>query len=224
MLNEKKALLLIGSPKTQRSTSESLGSYLLERLHERGYLCEKLHVLSTLKNNVEELFSKVNDADILIISSPLYVDTLPSPLIKAFEFISENNREKKSTKKQSLISILNNGFPEPFHNYTALKICQSFANKEGFQWLGGLSIGCGPAINGMPIKNLGGMTRNIVKALDITSQAIADCEGIPLEAIELASKQIIPSFIYTLIANKGWKTQAKKFNVHKDLYAKPYIE
>lgn len=224
MLNNKKALLLIGSPKKKNSTSESLGNYLLEGLHKKGYTSEKLHIISILKDDVKDLFAKVNDADIVIVSAPLYVDSLPSPLIKAFELIGQNRKGMLSFKKQRLVSIINNGFPESFHSNTALKICKIFADNAGFQWLGGLAIGCGPAINGMPIKNLGGMTRNIVKSLDITIDTIAKNESIPLEAINLVSKEIIPSWLYTLIANRAWKTQAKKFNAHKNLYTKPYIK
>ncbi|WMM24794.1 NAD(P)H-dependent oxidoreductase [Tissierella sp. MB52-C2] len=224
MLNDKKALLLIGSPKKKNSTSESLGNYVLEGLHKKGYTSEKLHIISILKDDVEVLFSKVNDADIVIVSAPLYVDSLPSPLIKAFELIGQNRKGMLSFKKQRFISIVNNGFPESFHSNTALKICKIFADNAGFQWLGGLAIGCGPAINGMPIKNSGGMTRNIAKSLDITIDTIAKNESIPLEAINLVSKEIIPSWLYTLIANRGWKTQARKFNAHKILYTKPYTK
>lgn len=224
MLNEKKALLLIGSPKKKNSTSESLGNYLLEGLNKKGYISEKLHIISILKDDVEGLFAKVNDADIVIVSAPLYVDSLPSPLIKAFELIGQNRKGMSNSKSQRFISIVNNGFPESFHSNTALKICKIFADNAGFQWLGGLAIGCGPAINGMPIKNLGGMTRNIVKSLDITIDTIAKNESIPLEAINLVSKEIIPSWLYTLIANRGWKIQARKFNAHKSLYIKPYIK
>ncbi|MBU5311325.1 NAD(P)H-dependent oxidoreductase [Tissierella carlieri] len=223
MLNDKKALLLIGSLKKKNSTSESLGNYLLEGLNDKGYICDKLHIISILKEDIESLFAKVNDADIVIVSAPLYVDSLPSPLIRAFELIGKNREERINSKKQSFISIVNNGFPESFHSNTALKICETFADKVGFQWFGGLAIGGGPAINSMPIKNLGGMTRNIVKSLDITIDAITKNESIPLEAINLVSKEMIPSWLYTLIASRGWKIQAKKFNAHKSLYIKPYI-
>ncbi|SDY80163.1 NAD(P)H-dependent FMN reductase [Proteiniborus ethanoligenes] len=224
MLKEKKALLLIGSPKVKNSTSESLGGYLLEGLIKVGYTSERLHIRSILKSNVEELFSGVNAADIIIISSPLYVDSLPSPLIRAFELIANNRNEKKIDKKQSLIAIVNSGFPEYFHNHTALRICENFACRNKFEWLGGFALGEGGAISGNPIKNLGGMTRNIVKALDMAAEAISNNESIPMEAIDLMSRKLIPIGMYTFIANRGWETQAKKFGVNKDLYARPYIK
>ena len=123
MLNERKALLLIGSPKIKNGTSEALGNYVLAGLNKKGYSCEKLHILTMLKNDVQQLFKKVNDADVLILSFPLYVDSLPSPLIRAFELIADNRKERGNSKRQNFISIVNCGFPEAFHNDTALRIC-----------------------------------------------------------------------------------------------------
>ncbi len=222
MLDERKALLLIGSPKKKNSTSESVGGYLLEELRKKGYICDRLHVLTALKDDIEELLSKVNDTDLLIISFPLYVDCLPSSLIRALELIGINRREKNITKKQSLIAISNNGFPESFHNYTALDICKNFASKSGFNWLGGFAMGSAGAISGRPIEQLGGMTRNKVAALNMTVEAIVNNNSIPSEAFELMSSNLMPTLLYTFAGNMGWKTQAKQYGSAKELYAKPY--
>lgn len=224
MLIEKKALLLIGSPKVKNSTSETLGGYLLERLGEKGYEVEKFNVAVTLKKDIQELLEKVNKADLLIIAFPLYVDSLPAPLIKVLELIYENRKETKNHKKQSLIAVINCGFPEAFHNITALKICENFSSKVGFNWLGGLKMGEGPMVNGRPLKELGGMFRNIVKAMDITIEAIANDKEVPLEAKNMFSKGLIPAWVYTFAGNMGWKPAAKKFNAHKRLYERPYAK
>lgn len=223
MLKEKKALLLIGSPKIKNSTSESLGNYLLEGLDKKGYVCEKLHILTSLKNSTEELLNKVNDTDILILSFPLYVDSLPSPVIRTLELIANHRRGRRVDKNQSFISIVNCGFPEAFHNDTVLKICKTFAEKNSFQWLGGLATGCGGAINGKAIEKLGGMTRNIVKALDTTVEAIANDRNIPSEAVTMMSSNLMPSWLYAFMGNLGWKSQAKQYNTAKKLYEKPYL-
>lgn len=221
MLNEKKALLLIGSPKVKNGSSEALGDYLLNRLNKE-YKCEKLHIASALKNNVEELLNNVQCADILILAFPIYVDSLPAPVIRALELIAEDRRVRKSDKRQGVISITNCGFPETLHNYTAIKICKNFADKNDFVWLGGLAMGCGPALGEKAIEQLGGMTRNIVKALDKTAEAILKDESIPSEAIDLMSRKLMPYFLYTTAGNLGWKAQAKRFNANKILHAKPY--
>lgn len=222
MLSGKKALLLIGSPKAKNSTSEALGDCLLNRLGKKGYECKKLAIASTLRNNVQVLLDSVQEADTIILSFPIYVDCLPAPVIKAMELIADNRRAIKSDKKQSIISITNCGFPEAFHNNTAIKICKSFADKNDFVWLGGFAMGCGPAINGKPVEQLGGMTRNIVRAMDMAAEAISRGEVISTEAFKLMSSKLMPVFLYTAVGNAGWKTQAKRFNANKKLYEKPY--
>ena len=222
MLNEKKVLLLIGSPKCKNSTSSALGEFLLKELNKKGYECMKIQVASTLRNNAQELLSSVQEADIIIFSFPIYVDCLPAPVIKAMELIGESRRTGKNEKKQGMLSITNCGFPEALHNHTAVKICRSFAKKNGFDWLGGFFMGCGPAINGKPVDQMGGMTRNIVKALDMAAEAITKEEEIPSEAFELMSRKMMPRFLYTAAGNAGWKAQAKKFKSKGDLYEKPY--
>ena len=224
MLKKKKALLLIGSPKVKNSTSESLGNYLVEGLNKKGWIYEKLNILSTLKNDEEELIQKVNDTDLLIISFPLYVDSLPSSLIKAIELIGVNRREKKNETNQSLVAIVNSGFPEAFQSDTALRICESFSKKANFKWLGGLAMGCGPTINGRPIEAFGGMTKKIVTALDMATEAIINDEIISSEAIEIMANKMFPTWLYTLVASQTWKGQAKRYNMQKELYAKPYLK
>ena len=83
-------------------------------------------------------------------------------------------------------------------------------------------MGSGPAINGRSLQEIGGMVRNIVKALDLATEAIANNENIPCGAIDAMSSKLIPTWLYTFFGNRSWKTQAKQFNIHKHLYAKPY--
>ncbi len=223
MLNKKKALLLIGSPKKKNGTSEALGNYLLKGLEKRDFAVEKIHAISIMKDTTEELHRKVNDCDILIITFPLYVDSLPAPLIAALESIGKNRKTIAVNKEQSLIAIANCGFPESFHNNVALRICKSFATDNSFKWIGGLTLGGGGSIDGRPIEKLGGMTRNIVKALDLATEAIVSNNHISKEAMDMMSGKLMPTWIYTLAGNRMWKTQGKKYNSHKKLYDKPYI-
>ncbi|AOT69615.1 NAD(P)H-dependent oxidoreductase [Geosporobacter ferrireducens] len=224
MLNQKKALLLIGSPKKRDSTSAALGNYLLNSLYQKGFIIEELHILSILKTDLQKLLNRVNDCDILILSFPLYVDSLPSPVIRALEAIDADRKKKQIHRKQAMMTIINCGFPETFHNDTALKICKSFAHETHFKWLGGLAMGGGGAISGRAIEQLGGMTRNITRALDMAAEAVMKDAPIPAEALELMSRKLLPIGLYTLVGHIGWKSQAKKNNAKKKLYARPYQE
>lgn len=228
MSTVKNALLLVGSPKYTGSSSESLGVYLLEQLREKGVVTENLHLNRVLKmaDGEKKLLETVNNCDLLILSLPLYVDSLPSGTIKALEIIARDRAQNRSgvekARKQSMLAICQSGFPEAHQNNTALAICRCFAGEAGFAWAGSLALGGGGAINGQPLQKLGGMMRNVRKALELTAEALAEGKPVPEKAGELMSKPFIPSWIYLFIGNIMWKMQAKKNGVAKKINDRPY--
>lgn len=224
MLSDRKALLLVGSPKKSNSSSDSIGSYLLDKLSEDGYATDKLNILSSLKSNedAETLLEAVNNAELIILTFPLYVDSLPAGVIKSFELIASHREKNKSTSVQRMIAIVNCGFPESLQTKIALDICRCFANSVGFKWAGSLGLSCGGVISGRPIKEQSGMLRNVIKSLDLTSKALVNNNPIPSEAKDLMAKQFIPSRLYTFIGNMGWKKAAKKNGCRGKIYARPY--
>ncbi len=92
MTSNKRVLLLIGSPKGEKSTSASLGNYLISKLEEFGMISEKLfiHRLVNREEKLQELSQIIENVDLIILTFPLYVDSLPAPVIKAMESIKEN--------------------------------------------------------------------------------------------------------------------------------------
>jgi hypothetical protein len=224
MSKNESALLLVGSPKGKKSTSASLGNYLISKLEELGMQCETkyIHRLVNREEKILELFKLIENADLIILSFPLYVDSLPAPSIKAMELIKEERDKLEIQKSKNFIAISNSGFPEASQSIVALKICKNFSKDCGFIWKGGIALGGGGAINGIPLEERGGMVRNIIKGLGITAQALNDSKEIPQEAIDLISKKIIPSSIYRMFGNFGWKIQARRFHGQKKLYKKPY--
>ena len=90
MKTPRKALLLVGSPKPGASSSESLGAYLLEELEKRGVETQTMHVTKAVRSEeaTEELLAAVDSADLVVLSFPLYIDSLPAPAIRALELIA----------------------------------------------------------------------------------------------------------------------------------------
>jgi multimeric flavodoxin WrbA len=222
MSETKSALLLVGSPKGEISTSASLGNYLLQLLAEADFKTAKaiIHRFVIRSEKVEELLSMVNNADLIILSFPLYVDSLPAPVIKAMELIRDNRNEGQR-KTQDFIAISNCGFPESSQIEVALEICKNFAEEVNFNWRGGLALGGGGAVNGRPIEERGGMLRNVIKGLEITAEHLSKGEDIPNKAIELVSKSIIPSGMYKMMGNLGWRIQARRYGVLKRMKDQP---
>ena len=117
---------------------------------------------------------------------------------------------------------MNCGFPEPDHNNTALAICRQFAKEVGFNWAGGLSLGGGEATNGQPLMEIKRMTRNVIKSLDLTADALTECNPIPQEAIDSMAKPLMPKWVYLFVGRSQWKKHAKKNKVLKTILALPY--
>jgi hypothetical protein len=185
---------------------------------EKGYI----YRLVTREETIPSLLQMINSSDLIILSFPLYIDCLPAPVIKAMEIIKIERDISKSDRDQNLIAISNNGFPEASQNMTALQICKIFSKDCGFVWKGGIAVGGGGVINGIPLKKRGGVVRNIVKGLDIAAQVLIDGKVIPQEAIDLISKKMIPSALYRFFGNFGWKMQARRYGVKEKLKDKPY--
>ena len=224
MTSNKRVLLLIGSPKGEKSTSASLGNYLISKFEEFGMISEKLfiHRLVNREEKLQELSQIIENVDLIILTFPLYVDSLPAPVIKAMESIKENRINLENTKSQNFIAIANSGFPEASQNQTALKICKIFSQECGFVWKGGIALGGGGAINGVALIEKGGMVRNVIKGLDIVAQALNDNSEIPQEAVDLLAKKFIPHTIYRIFGNLGWKLQARRYGVRKKIKQRPY--
>lgn len=221
-------LLLIGSPKVKRSNSEALGDYLLEQLSKEGATTRKIKIYQALKEEkgMEELLSSVNACDALILLFPLYVDSLPSGVIKVMEAIADQRTDPHSPSPQAggqtFMAICNSGFPEAEHNDTALAICRCFAEKTGLQWLGGFPLGGGEVIGGKPLTSFGGLFRNHIKALKMAAEAIVERKKLPTEAVALFRKPSLPRWLYLCCGHFGWRHQARKNGVLKKIREQPY--
>ncbi|MDP2991004.1 MAG: NAD(P)H-dependent oxidoreductase [Kiritimatiellota bacterium] len=218
------ALLLIGSPKPRGSTSESLGTCLMQGLATRGWTTTQLNIRRQLKSQAETdiLWITMDRADLIVIAFPLYVDSLPAPVIRMMEKFKARGDRTAALKTQSLAVIINCGFPENAHNAIAERICHRFAAEMRLTWAGCLSMGEGGALGGKPIVARG-LTRPLAAALDSAAAALAAGRPIPPEAVALMAKPIIAPNLYLLAAKIGWWQAAWKNRVLTRLAARPYI-
>jgi len=218
------AALIIGSPKGPNSTSNALGTYLLERLKEKGVSTNKIYIQQVLtsEQGMNTLFRSVGEADIIILASPLYADSHHSGVIAAMELIHRDLKNKPGIKKQMMVAISNSGFPESSHNDPSLAISRRFALECGFEWAGGLALGGGESIGGRPLEEAGGLVRNVKKSLELAAGALARGEKLPEEAIRLMAIPLVPKWLYLLIGNIGWLWRAKKQGCRERLNRRPY--
>ncbi len=219
----KRAVLLVGSPRTKKSTSASLGEYLFEQLAEGGVETQTFQVYTSLNSSVKmnEIFSAIDGADLVVLAFPLYVDTLPAPVITLLERIAIHRKTNPTSAR--FAAIANCGFPEAHHTDNALAICAEFARQNGLGWLGGLALGAGEGIvHGTPLRDLGGRAIPIKKALELAVESFLQGEPIPQSARNLLARPIIPAWLYKVMGGFGWNQAAKKFGVEKKIRATPY--
>jgi hypothetical protein len=220
------AVLLVGSPRTSKSTSASLGGYLFDQLSERSIQTETIYLHTILRSpqKLEAMFAAVDEADLVLLAFPLYVDSLPAPVIDALERIAAHRRERGMTTRQTFAALSNCGFPEAAHTAAALTICSLFAQQAGFTWGGSLAFGSGEMVHGTALVDLDGRAIPIRRALELTASALADGKPIPQQASDLLAKPILPAWIMNLMGGFGWKQQAKRYNMQSSLKRKVYRE
>ena len=222
----KRALLLVGSPRTKNSTSYSLGGYLIDQLAVKSIETQTifLHTILRSAEKKAQLLQAVEQADLFILAYPLYIDTLPAPVIETLELISDSRAEKPAAKHALFTAIANCGFPEASHTDNSLAVCELFARQAGFTWAGSLALGAGEGlVHGVPLKDAGGPALLIKQSLNLAADALSKGQSIPHQAGKLLSRSIIPGWLYRMMGSIGWVQSAKKFGVQKLLKRKTYF-
>jgi multimeric flavodoxin WrbA len=216
----KSAYIVVGSPRKEGSSSNAIASYLLARLTASGWSVEKGMVGEIVRDETTtaSALEQMDKVDLVVLSFPLYVDSLPAPLIKFLE-ASHDHRKGTDYHGQKLLAICQCGFPESKQTDLALEICATFAKDAHYDFAGGLAIGGGGAIGSMDIAT-SGMLRKLKQALDMTADAAASGNDMPAAAKDLVGKGLVPRWLYLPIINKRWKRSAKENGV--DINAKPH--
>jgi len=224
----RRALLLVGSPRREKSTSSSLGSYLFEQLQQHGVETETIVLYKAITTaeraeRIEALRHALDGADLVVLAFPLYVDTLPAPLIAVLEDVAAHGKAK--AKPTRFAAIVNCGFPEASQNASAIAVCAEFARSAGFAWMGALSLGAGEGmVRALPLPELGGQGAPLRRALEMAAAELAVGNSISDKARELLAKPLMPVWLYKLGGTIGWTMRARKFGTLKLLKAKPHLK
>jgi multimeric flavodoxin WrbA len=221
----KRALLLVGSPKTRKSTSNSLGGYLFEQLEARSIKTETIYLHTVLRNvrKMQALQDAVEAADLVTLAFPLYCDSLPAPVIEALERIAAHRQGHDPSHRQLFTAIANCGFPEAYQCDTALAICEIFARQAGFAWAGAMALGGGGMVNGFPLAEGGGKTIYMRQSLELAAQGLVEGSAIPNAARVGLAKPIIPHWMYWLVSFQRFILDAKGYGALKSIMRKPYL-
>lgn len=225
MIAKKNVLLLVGSARGQQSTSASLGAYLLAKLREYGFETTRIRTSKAIKSDPQKkrLIHAVQEADVIVLSFPLYVDCLPYTATRTLEILATHFNGQTHRREQRFLAIANCGYPESHHNRTAIDICRQFARQTKLVWAGGLALGAGGVIAGKPLEKIKGVARHAIKSLDQTADALSKNLPVPEKAVELMARQLIPSWLYRIISHIQFLTRARRYGTLKMLKRRPFV-
>ena len=97
----------------------------------------------------ERVLEQLRDADAVVFCLPLYVDGLPSHVIRFMEELGSFCRD--NGLHFSLYCVANNGFIEGKQNEPLMQVCENFCTRAGLRFGGGVGIGGGVMLNVMRI-------------------------------------------------------------------------
>ena len=220
----RKALLLVGSPRMASSNSMAVGSYLMNRLEQKGVAIEVIHVYQALRSDAlwQKLLETIGNTDLVILCFPLYIDTLPALLLLAMRRLAA---EMKPVSGKGFVAIANSGFIESSHSENALGSCALFARQTGFEWRGSIAIGGGEGlIRRTPLDKQQGPVVPLKLALDQVAEALSNGDLLPEEERRRIARPFVPAWLFRMAGTMQWKKKAARSGMTDHLDDRPYLQ
>ena len=159
------------------------------------------------------LAGELADASRMILCVPLYVDGLPSQVIRLMEMLESYTGESKQ-----IYVLANMGLYESSQLVNLFSAVRQWCEKCGFEYCGGLGVSAGELLGTlMEVIPLGtGATKKAAQGLDVLAEAIT--AGRAAGDI-YAEPYRFPRSLYIWIANTNWNRTARRNGIKpEDMY------
>ena len=203
-----------GSPKEKGSVSGLIIEQMERILGEKAQTHQAMRLVQG--DTAYETMKGILDTDVLLIVFPLYVDSLPAPLIELLTRLEGAARGIDAAPR--VFAIANCGLYESEHPALALDMVERFAQRAGYTWGCGLGIGRGGMLASIGNNWSKGPAGDVYAALYDMASAMR--EGRSGQNAFASPK--FPRFLYIAVANMGWRIEAKKNGVRGKLKRRPY--
>lgn len=206
-----RTVILNGSMRNISGNSAKLARKLAGQLRGRPEIVD----LKDFMNDMRVLAGELDSARRLILCVPLYVDGLPSQVIRLMEVLESYQGEPKQ-----VYVLANMGLYESSQLVNLFSAVRRWCGKCGFKYCGGLGISAGELLGTLmeviPFRRWA--TKTAAKGMERLADAIN--RGSAVEDI-YAEPYGFPRSLYIWIANTNWDLTAKKNGISpKDLYTR----
>lgn len=204
-----KVILLNGSMRNINGNSAKLARTLSSRLKAANEIVD----LKPYLNDPDGLIRVLDEARTIVLCVPLYVDGLPSRVIKLMEKMEQSHAGPKR-----IYLLANMGLYESIQLDNLFGAVKQWCAKAGYKYCGGLGVSAGelmgtlmetiPFSRGTTKKASQGMDR-LVRAVD-NDETMTDIYAEPFA---------FPRWLYVWIANTNWNRTSRKNGIKpKDMF------
>jgi multimeric flavodoxin WrbA len=195
-------MLINGSPKPNGSASGAILNELRDYLPGHTISECAFHAASTLTPALADALAA---QDVLVFAFPLYVDAIPSHLLRIL--VQLEDKWKNADVDQQVFAVVNAGFYEGRQCAYALRMIKSWCETCRLRYGRGVGIGAGGMLPGLANVPAGrGPRRNFTIALKELAQSI-DCRTGGEDIFVVPN---FPRFLYIKFAHMGWRMQARQ--------------
>lgn len=204
--------LINGSPKVKDSSSGVILTELKSYFDGHTVTEYALHASNLIAQpQLESLIRQ----DAIVFAFPLYVDGIPSHLLR--NLFEMENYFRNNPSEVVVYAVVNSGFYEGKQNKNALDMIKSWCEKSHIKWGQGVGLGGGGMLAGLNNVPSGhGPRKNPSLALRELAKNAAEKKS----SENLFASPNFPRFLYKAMAEMGWRAQVKQNGLKvKDLFS-----
>lgn len=180
------------SPK-YKSNSSSFIKRLVSKLKDNYQIIHLYH------EEIKDVINKIDKSNVIVFVFPLYVDTVPSRLVRLME-------QNIDFHNKYIYSISNCGFLEKINNDVAIKIIENWCLHCNGNFMGSFKIGAGEVIGN------DNFLSHILSPLYKVKMMLFSKRINKLRKVTLSTQIILSKRMFCYFANKGFKKTIAKYN------------
>lgn len=215
-----KLSIINGSPRGAAGNTEKLLEHFISGFTETPANSVEKFYMFRERPSFDKLKKVFMDSETLFIAFPLYVDAMPGSVKEFFESLEELRGKRPDLK---LMFLIQNGFPETYHNRFVEKYCAKLAKRLGCVYLGSI---CKGGCEGLTVQPQA-LVEKVFTLFNIVGRSFGESGSLNPELLgklahpehlkEENIKQVIP-----MINNFLWDGMLKHNNALERSFDKPY--